>query len=200
MVRLYRDNYRHWTGSWRVAGSECFLAAGVIAISLWRIPESRSASAGRTDWPGALLATVGLGGLVAAFIESVHAGWQNPLISGGLIVGPGCLVAFVLAGGKVASPMLPLTLFKSRSFTGANLLTLLLYAAIGIFFFLFPLNLIQVQEYSTTAAGAAVLPLILLMFFLSRWSGGLVARYGPTVPLSTGPLIVALGFALFAVP
>jgi EmrB/QacA subfamily drug resistance transporter len=176
------------------------LAAAVIAISLWRIPESRSATAGRIDWAGALLATIGLGSLVVAFIESVHAGWRNPLIFGGLITGVACLMAFVFVEGKVASPMLPLTLFKSRSFSGANLLTLFLYAAIGIFFFLFPLNLIQVQEYSTTAAGAAVLPLILLMFFLSRWSGGLVARYGPTVPLIAGPLIAALGFALFAVP
>src|SRR5258708_37737784 len=96
--------------------------------------------------------------------------------------------------------MLPLTVFASRSFSGANLLTLCLYAAIGIFFFVFPLNLVQVQGYSTTATGAAILPLILLMFFLSRWSGGLVARYGPRGPLIIGPLIAALGFALFAVP
>src|SRR6266849_4531235 len=96
--------------------------------------------------------------------------------------------------------MLPLTLFKSLSFSGANLLTLFLYAAIGIFFFLFPMNLIQVQRYSATRAGAAVLPLILLMFFLSRWSGGLVARYGARGPLIIGPLIAALGFVLFAVP
>jgi predicted MFS family arabinose efflux permease len=91
-------------------------------------------------------------------------------------------------------------LFESRSFSGANLLTLFLYSAVGIFFFLFPLNLIQVQGYSATGAGAALLPFILLMFVLSRWSGGLVSRYGARVPLIAGPLIVSFGFALFAVP
>jgi predicted MFS family arabinose efflux permease len=96
--------------------------------------------------------------------------------------------------------MVPLALFQSRSFSGANLLTLFLYSALGIFFFLFPLNLIQVQGFSATATGAAALPLILLMFFLSRWSGGLVASYGPRAPLIAGPLIAATGFALFAVP
>jgi len=95
--------------------------------------------------------------------------------------------------------MLPLALFKSRGFSGANLLTLFLYAAIGIFFFLFPLNLIQVQGYSSTATGAAILPLILLMSSLSRWSGGLVARYGARSPLMIGPLISATGFLLFGV-
>ena len=176
------------------------LAVAVIAISVWRIPESRSAGAGRIDWFGAFIATAGLGGLIVGFIESVNLGWRSPLVFGSLLVGFGCLVAFVLVETSVNSPMLPLTLFKSRSFSGANLLTLFLYAAIGIFFFLFPLNLIQVQGYSATAAGAAILPLILLIFLLSRWSGGLVARHGSRRPLMIGPLIAALGFGLFAVP
>src|SRR5579864_6527441 len=140
------------------------LAAAVIAISLWRIPEGRSRSVGRVDWFGALLATVGLGGLVYGFIESVNLGWKNPLVFGTLAVGCASLIAFLFVESKVSSPMLPLALFASPSFSGANLLTLFLYSAIGIFFFLFPLNLIQVQGYSATGAGAAVLPLILLMF------------------------------------
>ena len=176
------------------------LAAAVIAISVWRIPESRSAVAGRIDWWGALFATLGLGGLVSGFIESVTLGWRNPLVFGSLIVGVGGLIALVFVERRVTSPMVPLSLFESRSFSGTNLLTLFLYAAIGVFFFLFPMNLIQVQGYSATAAGAAVLPFVLLMFLLSRWSGGLVTRYGSRGPLIVGPLIAALGFVLFAVP
>jgi EmrB/QacA subfamily drug resistance transporter len=176
------------------------IAAAVIIISFWRISESRSAVETRVDWWGALLATVGLGGLVNGFIESASLGWKNPLVFGSLIVGLSCIVAFGLVEANVTAPMVPLRMFQSRSFSGANLLTLLLYAAIGIFFFLFPLNLIQVQGYSATATGGAILPLILLMFLLSRWSGGLVARYGARGPLTIGPLIGALGFVLFTLP
>jgi EmrB/QacA subfamily drug resistance transporter len=176
------------------------IAVAVMLISLWRIPENRRVTAGRIDGIGALLATLGLGGLVTGFLESVTLGWTNRFVLGSLILGFGALITFVFVEGHVTSPMVPFALFQSPRFSGANLLTLFLYAAIGVFFFLFPLNLIQVQEYSPTAAGTAILPLILLMFLLSRWAGGLVARFGATRPLILGPLIAATGFALFAVP
>lgn len=176
------------------------LAAAVIVISLRRIPESREVWAGRVDWLGALVATLGLGSVVYGFIESTTLGWDQPLVYGSLILGFGCLIAFAFVESRVNSPMVPLALFASRGFSGANLLTLFLYAALGIFFFLFPMDLIQVQGYSTTATGAAALPIILLLFLLSRWSGGLVARYGSKAPLIVGPLIAAIGFVLCAVP
>ena len=176
------------------------LGAAVIAISLWRIPESRGGAARHIDWLGALTATIGLGGLVTGFIESANLGWHNLLVLGSLAVGLVGLAVFLLIESKEKLPMLPLALFSSSAFRGANLLTLFLYAALGIFFFLFPLNLIQVQGYSATSAGAAALPFILLMFVLSRWSGGLVSHYGPRLPLIIGPLIAAAGFALIALP
>lgn len=176
------------------------LAAAVITIALWRIPESRSATPGRIDWLGALAATAGLGGVVSGLIASAGLGWGGPLVLGPLIAGFACLIAFFFVEARVSSPMVPAALFESHSFSGANLLTLFLYAALGIFFFVFPLNLIQVQGYSATATGAAALPLILLMFFLSRWSGGLITRFGPRIPLMIGPLVAAAGFLLFALP
>ena len=176
------------------------LAAAVIAISLWRIPESRSTSASRVDWAGATLATLGLAGIVSGFIELTNLGWNSPIVYGSVAGGFGCLICFAVVERRETSPMVPLALFKNPSFAGANLLTLFLYSALGIFFFLFPLDLIQVQGYSSTATGAAILPMILLMFLLSRWSGGLVARYGARLPLIVGPLIAAMGFILFAVP
>jgi MFS family permease len=117
-----------------------------------------------------------------------------------LLSGVVALAAFVVVEARSAAPLLPFTLFRSRNFSGANLLTLFLYSALSGMLFFFPLNLIQVQGYSATAAGASMLPFILLMFFLSTWSGGLVDRFGSRKPLVYGPLVVAFGFVLFAIP
>jgi hypothetical protein len=164
------------------------------------VPESSNPEKGRLDWLGALLATLGLGALVYGLIESSSRGFAHPGVCAALISAIILLALFLVLEARSKNPMLPLALFRSRNFAGANLLTFLLYGALGGTLFFLPLNLIQVQRYSATAAGAAFLPFIVIMFLLSRWAGALVQRYGARIPLVAGPVIAAAGFALFALP
>ena len=174
------------------------IALAVIAITIWRLPESRHDNASqRIDWTGATLATLGLGGITYALIEAPK-GATRAIVSG--LLGAAALAAFLYVEARCPDPMVRLSLFRSRNFTGANLLTLFLYSALGGMLFFFPLDLIQIQHYTATQAGAALLPLIAMMVLLSRWSGGLISRYGPRLPLTIGPLIAAGGMALYIRP
>jgi predicted MFS family arabinose efflux permease len=160
------------------------------------MPESRDPSrSSRVDWRGALLAVAGLGALVFALLEWPARGSGSAFEWVALAGGAASLVLLVSVERRVDSPMLPLQLFASRAFALTNLLTLFLYGAMGTILWLVPLLLIQVLHYPPTAAGAALLPLPVLMFALSRWSGGLVARVAPRWPLTVGPLIAAAGLA-----
>jgi EmrB/QacA subfamily drug resistance transporter len=177
------------------------LAAAVLVIAYAHVPESRNESeSGPPDWAGAALATFGLGGLVYGLIEAPQHGWTSPDILAALVLGVVALGLFMYLEKRVRFPMLPLKLFTSRTFTGANILTFLLYAALGGGLFFVPLNLIQVQGYSATAAGGALLPFVLLVFLLSRWAGGLVDAYGQRLPLVVGPVIAGFGYVLLAWP
>lgn len=171
------------------------LGAAVIAITARYVPESRGAPAGgvreRVDVPSVVLTAVGLGALTLGFIESV------PVASA---IGVVMLAGFIAVESRTRFPMLPLSIFRSRTFSGANLLTLFLYTALSAVMFFLPLNLVQAQGYTTTEAGAALLPFIALMFALSRWSGDLLRRFGARLPLVVGPLVAGVGYALFARP
>jgi len=177
------------------------IACAVVAISLWRVPESRGETAGAAlDWPGAFLVTAGLGGVVYALLEAANRGWRDSRVLIAFGLGVVSLASFLAVERRSAEPMLRLDLFRSRDFTGANILTLFLYGALSGLLVFLPLDLIQVQGYSAAAAGASLLPFIVLMFLLSSWSGGLYDRMGPRRPLILGCSIAAAGFALFVLP
>jgi EmrB/QacA subfamily drug resistance transporter len=178
------------------------VGAAVAVLATRRVPESRDDSvSGPLDALGAILAIVGLGAIVWGLLEAPSAGGMSaPRTIAALAVGVAVLVAFVVVERRSRAPMVPLSLFRSRTFAGTNLATLALYAALGACFFFVPFDFIQVQGYSPAASGAALLPFVVLVSALSPWAGGLVPRYGPRLPLVVGLLFSAAGFALLALP
>ncbi len=177
------------------------LALAVLAIAWKAVPESRDdAASHRLDTLGAALATLGLGAFTYGLI-GVQGGHADPLALAALAAGVLLLAAFVVAEHRSPAPMMPPDLFRSRTFAAANLYTLFLYAAIGGSLYFLPYVLVDVQGYSPTAAGAVLLPFIVLQFVFSRWSGGLLPLLGARIPLVAGALLAAAGFAAFgAVP
>ena len=190
----------HW--SWRaIFLINPVLAIPTVWIALRHLPESRDPETRRgLDWRGAVLAFSGLGSLVYGLTAASDLGWRNTAVVGSLSAAAPLLVAFVWQEGRSPAPMMPLGLFRSRSFSGVNLLTLLLYGALGGAFFFLPFVLIQVHGYSATGTGAAFLPFTLILGVLSRWSGGLLDRFGARWPLIAGPAVSALGLVLLALP
>jgi EmrB/QacA subfamily drug resistance transporter len=176
------------------------LAVAVILISLLWVPESRDThiTAG-IDWLGALLATIGLGSLVYALIAAGFSGWTltNVLC---LVAGLVLLAVFIAVEARVPAPMMPLAIFRSRPFSATNLQTLLLYAALGGVTFLLPFNLILIQHYSPTAAGAAFLPFVALVALLSPPVGALCRKFGAQIPLVAGSLLVGAAFVGLSLP
>jgi len=155
--------------SWRMA---FFINIPLAIVVLWlvyrHVPESRDPDARKLDIPGAVFATLGLGGVVYGLIESQNSGFGDPRVLVSLALGAAALLAFVFVEWRSDEPMMPLTLFRSRNFSGANLLTLFLYAGLGGALYFLPFNLIQVHGYSATAAGSSFLPFVLITFVLSR--------------------------------
>ncbi len=178
------------------------LAAIVVLIATLRLPESGGDDkAARQDWVGAALAAAGLGALVFGLVRAGGDAAADRLSIGATAIGAVVLFAFVLFERYLdrdgqSHAMMPLRLFASPTFSGVNLLTLFLYAALAIVLFVLPFTLIDRHHYSVVAAATSMLPFVIVMFTLSHWAGTLVDRYGPRLPLIAGPLVAAAGYLL----
>ena len=187
-------------GSWRLV---FLINVPVAAFVLWasarHVPESRDpAAARRFDVAGIVTGAIGLGGLTYGFTAWPMRGGSDPVVLLSLAIGVAGLVAFVLAERRSPQPMVPLEIFHHKAFTGANLVTFLVYAANGGVFFLFVINLQVVAGYSPLAAGLAMLPVTVIMLLLSARAGALGQRIGPRIPMTVGPLICAVALLMMA--
>ncbi|HKC27484.1 MAG TPA: MFS transporter [Jatrophihabitans sp.] len=172
------------------------LAAAVIWLSARYVPETRDEQArGPLDVPGVVLAAAGLAAVVYALTEGPRGGWSPALITC-LVVGFALLAAFVLVEERSANAIMPLSLFRSRNFTGANLVTLVVYGALSGALFLVPVQLQQASGYSPLLAGSALLPITAVMLLLSARMGRLAERIGPRIPMTVGPIVAAVGLVL----
>ncbi|KQW78455.1 MFS transporter [Brevundimonas sp. Root1279] len=174
------------------------LAALTAVVTLRAVPESRDEGAEGLDWLGAVLAVVALGALTWALTAGPDLGWRDPWILAGLIGGAALFAAFLVAEAREKHPMMPLGLFRSRVFSGVNLLTLLLYFALGGAMFFLPFQLIRVNGWSATMAGAAMLPFAAVMGLFSGAAGRLADRFGARLSLSLGPILAGVGLGLLA--
>jgi EmrB/QacA subfamily drug resistance transporter len=175
------------------------LGVAALLVLFFKVPESRDEEAvAGIDYFGAALASLGLAGLTYGFISAPQLGFGDPLVAGALLGGMIALVVFVIVEARSNHPMMPLQLFRSRTFSGANMLTLFLYGGLSVGMFFLSLNLVQAQNYSQLLAGLAFTPFAVLISVLSRLTGGLADRYGPRLPLIAGPGLAGLGFLLFS--
>ena len=177
------------------------IALAAFALTLYAIPESRDEEeAGSLDFLGAGLAAAGLGALTWGLTAAPDRGFGDAIVLAALIGGGLLLAAFLFAEAREKHPMMPLSLFKSPAFSGVNLLTLLLYFALSGAFFFLPFDLIRVQRLSPTMAGAAMVPMPLIFGLLAGPGGRFADRFGARWPLSLGPLVCGVGFAMLALP
>lgn len=177
------------------------LAVATIALAMSSVPNSQKPGAPpRLDWPGAAAATAGLAALAYGLTEAAAKGFAHPVVYGLTAMGLVFLAWFVRIEAHSAHPMMPLGVFRSRDFTGANLVTLLLYFGLGGILFFLPYTLIRAYGYTATEAGMALLPVPIIIGLLSRYTGGLTARFGARLLLTAGPFVAGLGFAMLAFP
>jgi len=171
------------------------IAATLGLLTRLELPELVRESA-RIDQAGAIWCAIGLGGPVFALIEQPKYGWSTPRIWLPLVVGLLSLVAFVWHERRTAKPMLPLSLFRVRNFSFGNAATAAIYAGLTASSFVITIFLQQVSGYTAFNAGLALLPITIVMFFLSPRFGALAGQYGSRIFMTAGPIVAAAGFLL----